>query len=169
MRILNDAKLESEQSHFFCCCFGALRNKRRLLPLNLVSLNWFKELINQSIWIGFNFSITFQVSESAMTAVTFFFFFDRLNQVYCVRVWMGVRGRSRLYQFFFHQERGGSNNSRKRNYSRHDYFSRKYDTIRSNIHETFKVFGKARKRQQLKGISMQLLFLLVQRLNCSFL
>lgn len=100
MRILNDAKLESGQSHFLFC-FGALRNKRRLLPLNLVSLNWFKELINQSIWIGFNFSITFQVSESAMTAVTFFFFFDRLNQVYCVRVWMGVRGRSRLYQFFF--------------------------------------------------------------------
>lgn len=166
MRILNDAKLESGQSHFFFC-FGALRNKRRLLPLNLVSLNWFKELVNQSIWIGFNFSITFQVSESAMTAVTFFF--DRLNQVYCVRVWMGVRGRSRLYQFFFHQERGGSNNSRKRNYSRHDYFSRKYDTIRSNIQVTFKVFRKARKRQHLKGISMQLLFLLVQRFNCSFL
>ena len=106
MRILNDAKLESEQSHFFVFCFGALRNKRRLLPLNLVSLNWFKELINQSIWIGFNFSITFQASESAMTAATFFFF-DRLNQVYCVRVWMGVRGRSRLYQFFFFTRREG--------------------------------------------------------------
>ena len=140
-----------------------------MLPLNLVSLTWFKVLINQSNWIGFHFSITFQVPESAVTAMSLFFFFDRLNQVYCVRVWMGVRGRSRLYQFFFRQDRGKSNNSRKRDYSRHDYFSRKYDTIGSNIQVTFKVFGKTRKRQHLEGISMQLLFLLVQRLNCSFL
>lgn len=41
--------------------------------------------------------------------------------------------------------------------------------VRSNIQVTFKVFGKTRKRQHLEGITMQLLFLLVQRLNCSFL
>ena len=63
---------------------------------------------------------------------------------------MGVRGRSRLYQFFFHHEKGGSNNSRKRNYSRHDYFSRKYDTIRSNIQETSKYLEKQGKDNTLK-------------------
>lgn len=136
---------------FFCLfCFGALRNERRLLSLNLVSLTWFKVLINQSTWIGFNFSITLQVSESAMTAVSFFW----QTEPGAVRVWMGVRGRSRLYHFFFYQERGGSNNSKKSDCSRHDYFSRKYDRVRSNIQVTFKVFAKTRKRQHLEGILM---------------